>query len=97
MRHQTVKRDVQEGEEAREKEGADELNPAPRRVESASLRWRGHLHELILIFETSRISRYDDAQMYCFRSEGGTEKEWLLQEDEPLELREQYFERLVDG
>jgi hypothetical protein len=49
----------------------------------------------ILIFEGDLFSPRDEAQSYQFRGEdNGTQKYWLLREDDPLELRQEYFERV---
>jgi hypothetical protein len=48
-----------------------------------------------LTFERDAYSHYDNTFVYVFRTEGGSAtKEWWLNENEPKDLWQQYFELL---
>lgn len=51
----------------------------------------------LLVFTGGGFSPYDSAHVYEFRSlSDGSKKAWLLQEDDLLSRREEYFERLPE-
>ena len=45
-----------------------------------------------LVFVSDSYSPYDDAFVYLFRAEDGTEKQWWLGDGDPKETWTRYFE-----